>query len=224
MADVTPIAIAIFAKAPIAGYAKTRLISRLGARGAANLQGQLIAKTIATARVANLGPVTLWCTPTARETVFEDLAARANVSLFTQTEGDLGQRMDHALRVMTSAMPTLLVGTDCPALEPRHFIGCAEILKQGRDAVFIPVEDGGYILVGLRRPAPALFRDMAWGSARVMAATRARARALGLSWQELPALWDLDVAADYDRARALGLIAAADVCPESSPDRDGAVS
>lgn len=224
MAEVTQIAIAIFAKAPIAGYAKTRLIPHLGMHGAASLQHQLIAKTIATARAAKLGPVALWCTPTAQEPAFETLAAREQVLRFTQTDGDLGRRMDHAFQVMTAQMPTLLVGTDCPALEPPHFMDCAQILKQGNDAVFIPVEDGGYILVGLRRPAPALFRDMAWGSARVMAATRARARALGLSWQELPALWDLDVAADYDRARALGLIEAADWRPESSPDRNGVLS
>jgi hypothetical protein len=54
--------VAILAKAPVAGLAKTRLIPHLGAEGAAALQRWLLQRTIATAVGAGLGPVTLWCT------------------------------------------------------------------------------------------------------------------------------------------------------------------
>lgn len=71
------------------------------------------------------------------------------------------------------------------------------------DAVFIPAEDGGYVLVGLRRPLPRLFEDIDWGSERVMTQTRARLHELGLSWRELPTLWDIDRPQDLDRLASI---------------------
>lgn len=201
------IQIAIFAKAPIAGFAKTRLIPRLGACGAARLQHQLISRTLHTAQAARLGPITLWCAPTSRHPLFQLLATQEDVALQIQPQGDLGRRMEHVFALGTAILPTLLVGTDCPALTPHHLVRCAQALEDGADAVFIPVVDGGYSLIGLARPAPCLFRNIAWGSAEVMAATRARACAAGLRWHELPPLFDLDVTEDYERALALGLVA-----------------
>ncbi|MQM30903.1 MAG: hypothetical protein CRU78_10415, partial [Candidatus Accumulibacter phosphatis] len=71
------------------------------------------------------------------------------------------------------------------------------------DAVFIPAEDGGYVLLGLRCPQPGLFEGVDWGSERVMAQTRQRLLALGLRWCELPALWDVDRPADLTRLATL---------------------
>ncbi|MGC8536357.1 MAG: TIGR04282 family arsenosugar biosynthesis glycosyltransferase [Rhizomicrobium sp.] len=224
MADRQQTAIAIFAKAPIAGFAKTRLIPRLGAPGAARFQHQMIEKTLHTAQAAAIGPVSLWCTPSVHEPAFQALAEHNGVSLCTQPNTDLGQRMAHAFAAITPELPILLVGTDCPALTAHHFVLCARALKNGADAVFIPVEDGGYILIGLKRSVPALFQDMAWGSAQVMAATRARARALGLKWLEMPPLWDIDVEEDYDRALALGLIAPDADAHASVSEQGGMVS
>lgn len=196
-----PVEIAVFAKAPVPGYAKTRLIPALGAEGAAALQGRFIARTVATALAAGLGPVTLWCAPDCAHPAFA--ALRGTVALRRQAEGDLGSRMAAAFEA--APRPLLLVGTDCPILTPGHLRSCATALRD-HDAVFLPVEDGGYVLVGLRRPVAGIFAGMTWSTPAVMAETRARLRGLGLSWTEPATLWDVDEIADLDRCRALGLV------------------
>ncbi len=101
--------------------------------------------------------------------------------------------------------PALIIGTDCPALTPAHLRAAADILHGGDDAVALPAEDGGYVLIGTRSVQPALFTDMRWGTAEVMEETRRRLRKLGLSWQEPATLWDLDLPEDLDRLHELGL-------------------
>ena len=71
--------------------------------------------------------------------------------------------------------------------------------------MIIPAEDGGYVLIGLRRPQPALFADVPWGSETVMTETRRRAEKLGLAVRELAALWDVDLPEDLERLRKAGL-------------------
>ena len=83
----------------------------------------------------------------------------------------------------------------------------ARALLDGEQAVFYPAQDGGYVLVGLRTPQPALFTGMAWSHSEVMAQTRARAQTVGLRLRELETLWDVDVPADLDRLRALHNVA-----------------
>jgi uncharacterized protein len=189
--------IAIFAKAPIPGLTKTRLIPIIGAEGAAELQRQLILKTASTALNAELGAVSLWCTPDIRHRLFQDIAAAQAVRLCEQTSGDLGERMHAAFAA--AAAPTLLIGVDCPCLSPDHLRLCAGHLRDGWDAVFLPAEDGGYVLVGLRRPEPRIFEDIEWGGPTVMAATRQRLLERNLAWQEPETLWDLDRPEDLPR-------------------------
>jgi glycosyltransferase A (GT-A) superfamily protein (DUF2064 family) len=89
----------------------------------------------------------------------------------------------------------LLIGTDAPALKVEVLHEAASALHS-HDAVFVPALDGGYALVGLRGPAPALFEGIAWSTPHVMAATRQQALASGLNWAELSALGDVDVPED----------------------------
>ena len=77
------------------------------------------------------------------------------------------------------------------------------MLRGGTDAVVFPAEDGGYVLIGTRRPEPALFSDMRWSTPGVMDETRRRLRQLGLTWQEPVTLWDVDLPEDLDRLRAM---------------------
>src|SRR5437868_8755918 len=200
MSSVEPVGVAILAKAPLPGLAKTRLIPALGREGAALFQARLIARTLATACTAATGPVTLWAAPD--ESHLRELARQFPVELARQSGGDLGARMRAALE---SACPALLIGSDCPALEPEHLRSAADALRDGFDAAVIPAEDGGYVLIGLRRPQPALFADLPWGTATVMAETRRRARKLGLAVRELTPLWDVDVPEDLERLREAGL-------------------
>lgn len=194
--------VAVLAKAPMPGLAKTRLISALGAPGAARLQRHLTRVAVRTALDARLGTVTLWCAPDARHRFFRALRQTAGVPCLVQACGDLGERMHAAFRLHCAQGPLLLIGTDCPPLTPDHLRRAALALLEGADAVFHPAEDGGYVLVGLRQAQPALFRDIAWGTDQVMSQTRERALAAGLRVRELDTLWDLDLPADLARWRA----------------------
>jgi rSAM/selenodomain-associated transferase 1 len=205
MASATPepVALAILAKAPIAGAAKTRLIPALGAAGAAALHARLIERTVETACQASIGPMTLWVTPAPRHAYFTALASRFPVGLAVQPDGDLGARMLAPCHANTG--PVIVIGTDCPVLAPAHLRAAADVLRVGSDVVVIPAEDGGYVLIGSRRPQPNLFADMTWGTDTVMAETRRRLAQLGIRWRELPALWDLDRPEDLARLRTTGL-------------------
>ncbi|MCK6432348.1 MAG: TIGR04282 family arsenosugar biosynthesis glycosyltransferase [Burkholderiaceae bacterium] len=197
--DFAHVQVAVLAKAPIAGLAKTRLIPALGAAGAARLQRRLTRQAILTAQAAGLGPVTLWCTPDARHRFFRALNEASGVPCLVQASGDLGDRMHTAFRLHCTLGPLLLIGTDCPPLTPAHLRRAARALCTGLDAVFHPAEDGGYAMVGLRAPQATLFTGMRWSTDAVMADTRARARDAGLTWCELETLWDLDEPADLAR-------------------------
>jgi rSAM/selenodomain-associated transferase 1 len=147
--------------------------------------------------------VTLWATPDASHPAFAAIAERFDVALVRQCDGDLGARMLAA--IMAASGPALVIGADCPALSPAHIKVAANALHSGSDAVVLPAEDGGYVLIGLRRPQPLLFSDMPWSTPQVMEETRSRLRALGLTWQEPATLWDLDLPADLQRLREIGL-------------------
>lgn len=193
-------AIAVFAKAPVPGHAKTRLGPLLGPQGAARLQAKLTRRAVATAVAARLGPVRLHCAPGTGHASFERLSRDFAVGLVPQQGADLGARMAHAFAA--SGEPLILIGADCPALTPDHLRGVAARLAAGDDAVFLPAEDGGYVLVALARPCPGLFAGMAWGTAAIMRETRARLAAFGLVWSEPLTLWDVDRPEDYYRMLA----------------------
>jgi rSAM/selenodomain-associated transferase 1 len=196
-----PIAIAVFSKAPLAGETKTRLIPALGAVAAARLQRRLCLRSLALACRATNGKVTLWATPDHRQRFFRAVQAQHGIRLYSQIGSDLGERMANAFAAQGG--PLLLIGTDCPALTKAHLAHAAKALNDGHDAVFIPAEDGGYVLVGLRRPQPRLFEGIDWGSEKVMTQTRERLVALGLRWTEPTTLWDLDRPEDLPRLAAL---------------------
>ena len=196
-------AIAVLAKAPRPGLAKTRLIPALGADGAAALAARLLERAVAIACAAAIGPVTLWVAPDESHPLFAAICSKFGVALARQPDGDLGARMHAA--VVAANGPALVIGTDCPALAVSHLHAAAETL-QGHDAVLIPAEDGGYVLIGLRQPNEALFSNLAWGLPSVTAETRRRLDSLGLSWRELDSLWDVDTPEDFERLRREGLL------------------
>jgi len=198
-----PVAVAVLAKAPVPGFAKTRLIPALGAEGATAFASRLIEHAVATACEAGVGPVTLWAAPVGTVAAFESLRARFGIALARQPDGDLGARMLTALATGKGA--TLVIGTDCPALTADHLRAAADALRCGVDVVVYPAEDGGYVLIGTRKAEPALFSAMPWSTAEVMAETRRRLNALGLVWQEPMTLWDVDGPADLDRLRESAL-------------------
>jgi len=181
----------------VPGFAKTRLIPSIGAHAAAVLQERLTEQAVATALTAAVGPVTLWAAPDARHPSFIKMVVQQRITLRPQPDGDLGRRM-LAATAATSG-PTLVIGTDCPALTPVHLRGAARALHEGAEVVLIPAEDGGYVLIGTRAAQPDLFSGIAWGTATVLAETRARIMAQRIVLNELPPLWDVDTEDDLAR-------------------------
>jgi rSAM/selenodomain-associated transferase 1 len=186
--------VAVLAKAPVPGFAKTRLIRAIGAHAAAVLQTRLTERTIETAVSADIGAVTLWCAPDCTHACFRALQTQYAIALKPQAEGDLGARMFGTLH----GGPALVIGTDCPAFTPAHLQNAARALAD-HDAVLVPAEDGGYVLIGTNAPQPGLFDGIAWSTVDVAAQTRARAIALALRMHELPPLWDVDTEDDLAR-------------------------
>jgi rSAM/selenodomain-associated transferase 1 len=205
-AESPPANIAVFARAPVPGQAKTRLIPLLGADGAAALQRRLIERTLATACAVPGARVKLWIADDAAHPCVERIAARFDIVLAEQHGADLGARMHHAFEA--AGAPLVLIGTDCPRLASADLAAAADSLAT-HDVVLQPANDGGYVLIGLTRPQPQLFESIEWGGPQVMQQTRSRIAALGLRCALRPPLDDLDTPADLQRALAAGWLSAA---------------
>jgi rSAM/selenodomain-associated transferase 1 len=185
-------ALIVFAKAPVPGYAKTRLARAIGNEAAARLAGRMLAETVNNAVAADIGPVELCCAPDESHPAFLGTAATHGLALTRQGNGDLGVRMHRALeRTLRTYPRAMLIGTDAPSLGPQQLRNAARLLRS-HQAVFGPAADGGYVLVGLSAPEPHLFEGIEWSTPRVMAQTRERADQLGLVLGELPTLADVD--------------------------------
>lgn len=207
---VSDAALLIFAKAPLPGRAKTRLIPRLGEAGAARLQARLTARTLRTARAAGFAKVELHATPSRTHGLFGFYAKSFHVEIKKQRGRDLGERMHNALaRALRRHRAAILIGSDCPALTPADLRRAARLLRGGCDAVLAPAEDGGYALIGMKKGSAALFSALfsgiAWGGPDVYAETVKRLARAGDRWRALRTVWDVDRPADLERFASLPL-------------------
>lgn len=203
------VALIVFARAPVPGRVKSRLVPLLGEQGAARLHAHLVERTLRTAVAAAIGRVELYCSPGINSPYFRKIQKRFRIGLRPQGRGNLGERMYRALRRHPGAV---LIGSDCPALRPADLRAAARALRSGADAVLSPAEDGGYLLIGLcgqRRVPRRLFDGVSWGSGRVLEQTRRRLARLGWRWTELRTLWDVDRPDDVARLRRSGLLSRA---------------
>lgn len=179
----------LFTRWPEPGRTKTRLIPALGEVGAAQLHANLVGQAQATAVAASsdLG-MALEIHHTGPRAAMESWLGSKH-TLRIQTGRDLGERMAAALSAVQA--PAVLIGTDCPALTPA-VIGDAFAALRDHEVVLGPAADGGYYLVGWRSPHPEIFRDIPWGTAEVLALSRARLRAAHINWREVSILHDID--------------------------------
>lgn len=191
--------IIVFARAPVPGQAKTRLIPRLGAWRAARLHASLTLRALRTARMTG-EEVELH--GTRRHSFFRNL----DVPFRLQRGRDLGERMYRALA--KARKPAILIGTDCPALTSADLRRALRWLRGGCEVVLAPAEDGGYALVGVRHAKKEFFEHIAWGTPQVYAQTLEKLR--GYRWRALRTLWDVDRPEDLDRLRSLRFASA---CP-----------
>lgn len=189
----------LFLKAPRAGLVKTRLAQALGPARAVRIYRRLAAAQLR--RIPEAWPVEVQYSPRGARTEMRAwLGARAILRL--QRGGDLGDRLQAAFAraFARGARQVLAIGGDCPGLDATRLRAAAAALAHA-DVVLGPARDGGYYLIGLRQPAPELFRDMPWSTVAVCRATRQRARAAGRRVHLLDELEDVDDLASLRRTQ-----------------------
>lgn len=181
----------LFAKYPLPGFAKTRLIPALGADGAARVHRHLARRTVEVLQQSG-APVEIR-TAGAGAAEFRAWLGES-MTLVEQVEGGLTERLIDAGR----DHPHIFFGADTPDLTV-EMVHAAISALETRDIVIGPAEDGGYYLIGMRRARPELLHDMPWSTSEVAAETLRRCEALALSVALLPALADCDRPEDLDR-------------------------
>ena len=193
--------IVIFAKAPVAGKVKTRLIPALGEADAARLAEEMLRGTLREAEATGLG-VELCASPHPGSPEWQPFLP--TIPATDQGEGGLGERLARAAaRVIGSGENILLIGADCPDLDSARLRAASERL-QTHDAVIHPAQDGGYVLLGLSRQDSSLFDGIAWSTSSVAADTIARIEALGWSLHVGETLSDIDEPGDLAHVNARG--------------------
>lgn len=189
----------VYARVPELGKVKTRLAAQIGDIAALAAYRSLLLNVLN--RMAGLDDIDKELCITGADIASEcsQLSSKFGFSLAAQAQGDLGQRMCETLRqALSRHSKVLLIGSDCPLLDESHIRWAMAALEQ-HDAVFVPVEDGGYSLIGLRRLIPELFEGIRWSTDSVMQESRRKLRELGASWLESEQLWDVDEPEDWVR-------------------------
>lgn len=191
----------VFARAPVPGKVKTRLLPRLDAESACQLHRQLIDECLSRTVRKDSWQSQLWSTDLADEYLVA-MSAAYGITLHEQQGEDLGARMAHAAKTtLQDYQYVVLIGTDCPGLDAEYIESVLQQLQAGADCVLGPAEDGGYVMLALSVYDDSLFNDIEWGTSRVLAATRERIKSLGWHCREMPVLWDVDRPADFERLK-----------------------
>jgi uncharacterized protein len=190
-------ALIIFAKSPVPGQVKTRLISGIGRRRATSLYQDLLTRTLNTARKAGFSEIHVWVNGDVGHRYFTRLKNRHYVKLYHQKGKDLGQRMFNAFDTVLRKYPyAVLIGSDCPSLSSSDLQLATEYLENKSDVVLGPADDGGYYLIGLRKNNPRLFSGIGWGKEKVFTDTCSHINDLNWDIRLLSRRWDVDRTTD----------------------------
>jgi len=181
-----------FARSPEPGGVKTRMLPVLSPERACQLHCDLVLWTCRTLVRSGVGRVLLAVAGERAHPVFDQCRELGVAGVEQQVGADLGERMCHAIEMGLRTYSTvLLVGSDCPEIDSDYLLQAREALVD-TPVVLGPAEDGGYVLIGMRVLEPRLFADISWGSPHVLAQTRERLGEVGLDWQDLEPLADID--------------------------------
>lgn len=190
-------ALHLLAKTPVAGQVKTRLQPHCSAEQAAHIATWCIERTVHLALSAWNGPIYLHVWPTKQHRLFHHLRRHPQLAVKRQIDGDLGAKMYAALE---SSYPGAVMGCDVPHCLPETLVCANQALRGGVDVIGAS-RDGGYYFLGLTHPQPPLFENFNWGDDTVFLRTLSRAKKLGIRFQRLPVLIDLDTWDDIEQVR-----------------------
>lgn len=189
----------VFAKPPVPGKAKTRLIPALGEQGSANFHAHLVRQTLKNVCDSDLWQVQLWAANQSMPEFFNLCANEYSLEIHYQQGSDLGERMFHAIsESLRQYEKVCLIGTDCPGIDKKLISYTLQQLDTA-DLLVTPAEDGGYVQIAARTIKPEVFSNVVWGSNRVMQKTLQNIEQTKLSGIITEPLWDIDIPKDLER-------------------------
>lgn len=193
----------IFTKSPVLGEVKTRLQPEYSEEQSLTLHKKMMLNTLAlTKKLTNMN-AELCCTPNRNTMFFLDCEKKFPVMLSDQQGADLGERMAFSFSIaLQTHDKVIIIGTDCPALDEEYIEQAIQALGE-HDVVIGPAEDGGYVLLGLRKFSLELFTGISWGSDSVLKQTRQVLKDLSWSYKELGIMHDIDRPKDLHRYKNL---------------------
>lgn len=192
MVSSTPTPLYLFAKSPVPGEVKTRLLTHLSAASCAALAEEMLFHSVENITSYWPGALVLCVTPSCDDPNFREISKRYNCDVILQIDADLGGRMMHVLEQGISVSGAAVVmGCDVPQISERILVSASAYLRAGENVIG-PAEDGGFYLLGLQSSCPELFEGISWGGNKVLDEVLLRARLLGISLKKLPVLRDID--------------------------------
>ncbi len=189
----------VFAKAPVAGKVKTRLVPRITNQQAADLHQEFIHDRLQMCRSSRLCEAQLWCSPDVDHEFFGVCSDLYDVALRQQVGSNLGERMMNAInQSLTTYKKVIIIGTDAPALDTELLDKAIAALSESQ-VVLVPAEDGGYVLLGSIVHDDRLLEGVSWGGRDVLSHTCQNMNSLNLSYALLEQCWDVDRPEDLER-------------------------
>tara|TARA_B100001971_G_scaffold201157_1_gene213605 strand:- start:383 stop:1006 length:624 start_codon:yes stop_codon:yes gene_type:complete len=185
--------IIVFLKAPRPGFVKTRLAIDIGDEAACEAYQRLTEAVLS--NLTSLPHVEIRFTPDDAENEIKNWL-RKGWDAKPQGTGDLGMRIHRAF--MEADRPAVVIGSDCPYLKLSDLQTANEALQTHGLAIG-PAADGGYWLIGLTTPCPALFEGVHWSTQNVLKETLAKAKSINLSPKILRKLTDVDTVEEWEK-------------------------
>ncbi len=188
----------LMTKIPVAGKSKTRLMPNVSADTAAAIALEMIVDTVEKAAVGWAGPIGLLVDSDRRHPRLSELAARFDLTIGTQSEGDLGAKMEHAIsEALSRYSAAAVMGCDIPEITPAILRLAYDRLLAGCN-VMGPSADGGFYFAGFTDCAPGMFENIEWSAPSTLAAALAQLQACKMSVDVmLPCLKDIDRWRDF---------------------------
>lgn len=189
----------LFLKAPVPGRVKTRLAADIGDEAAVAVYRQLAEQQIH--QIPSNWRLRILFDPPRAEEEMKDWLGETH-EFHPQRPGDLGGRLRAGVEQAFSggADQVFCIGADCPCLHTENFLKARRMLQSDADVVVIPAEDGGFVLLGMKKPDLSLFDDIPWSQPNTLDVTLKRAEALNLTVDLLPPCFDIDTLTDLKRA------------------------